>query len=86
MDRIVCPDDWVPVTLGGGTVDLRTLSAAGRNAGALLPTGSGTVTVTTAGSGATQRTLPVTGGNTLLGEFTSVVSVSGPTALHAAFP
>lgn len=86
MDRIIAPNDWVPVTLGGGAVNLVTLGGHDRSAMALLPTGSGTVTITTQGSGVTERVLPVLNGVILFVETISVVSVSGPTALHAGYP
>ncbi len=86
MDRIIAPKDWVPVTLGGGSVNLNTLGGASRNAMALLPTGSGEVTVTMAGSAGVSRVLPAVSGQPIIGEFLTYESSSGPTALHAAYP
>ncbi len=86
MDRIVAPKDWTPITLGGGSVNLKTLGGLSRNAMALLPTGAGTVTVTMAGSAGVSRVLPAISGVPLLGEFVTYESSSGPTALHAAYP
>lgn len=85
-DLITAPRDWVPITLGGGSVALKTSGGVSRFAHALLPTGTGTVSVIMVGSNGAARVLPAVNGQPILGQFISYESSTGISALAAAFP
>ena len=77
------PSDMIEYSSFGSAVDLYTTKL--RPAYILKVTGAGTLVCKMSNSGGTSRTFNVTDGETLLGEFMTIESVSGVTRVRAGW-
>lgn len=89
MGRIIHPPaDYLPISSFASPIDLYNHPSANKNRAATVIRihTAGTITVKMVGSGGTSRTITVADGDELIGQFTSIESVSGVTSVEVGWP